>query len=172
MALKQINKHTNFKIRLGFVNAHIIGKLNYILPLYTQANKLMINKLHKVIMTAARCVIGNYCLRKSTIYILEKCGWLNINKMISNASLKFINNIIISKAPKAIYDLFKINRRSVVNINLRYIPKSKYHENAFLCKELKNYNNLPKTLKGLTNLKFKKSIKEYLKATTGTDTRD
>ena len=132
----------------------------------------MINKLHKVIMTAARSAIGNYCYRKSNMYILEKCGWLNINKMISSASLKLLNNIIINKEPKAIYDLFKINRRSVVDINLKYTPKTKYYENFFLCKELKIYNNLPKNLKGLTNSKFKKSIKEYLKATTGTDTRD
>ena len=43
--------------------------------------------------------------------------------MISNASLKLINNIITDKTPKAIYNLFKINRRSVVDIDLYYMPK-------------------------------------------------
>ena len=170
--IKQISKYTNFKTRLDFVNAHVIGKLTYILPLYSQANQIMTNKLHKVLMTAARCVIGNYCFKKSINYILSKCNWLNINKMISNASLKLINGIVIDKTPKAIYNLFKINRRAVVDINLKYIPKSKYYEQFFLYKELKNYNKLPQTLKGLSKFKFKKSIKEYLKSTTGADTRD
>ena len=92
--------------------------------------------------------------------------------MISYASLKLINSIIINKTPKAIYSLFNINRRSMVDINLKYIPKSKYHERFFLCKELKMYNKLPKTIKGLSKSKFKKSIKQHLKATTGADTRD
>ena len=105
------------------MNAHVIGKLTYLLPLYSQADKLMTNKLHKVVMTAARSAIGNQCFKKSISYILNKCNWLNINKMISNASLKLINNIITDKTPKAIYNLFKINRRSVVDIDLYYMPK-------------------------------------------------
>ena len=92
--------------------------------------------------------------------------------MISNASLTLINDIFINKTSKALYNLFKINKRSVVDINLKYMPKSKYYEKFFLCKELKHYNKLPKTLKGLSKQKFKMSIKEHLKTTTGTDTRD
>ena len=52
--IKQISKFTNFKTRLSFMNAHVIGKLNYILPMYAHANKILINKLHKIVTTAAR----------------------------------------------------------------------------------------------------------------------
>ena len=37
--IKAITKYTNFKTRLSFMNAHIIGKINYILPLYMHADQ-------------------------------------------------------------------------------------------------------------------------------------
>ena len=80
--LRKVKKYTDFKTRLKFINAHVIGKINYLLPLYMHSSKEQIAKMHKVIMTAARLAIGDYCFKKSEIYILNKCGWLNINKMI------------------------------------------------------------------------------------------
>lgn len=170
--LKKISKFTNFQTRLQFINAHVIGKLTYLLPLYSQADKPMLNKLHKILTTAARCAIGHYCFKKSITYMLNKCKWLEIDKMISYASLKLIHNIIINKMPKSIYDLFKINRRSVVDINLKYVPKTRNYKQFYICKELKNYNKLPQTLKGSNKFKFKISLKEHLKATSGSDSRD
>ena len=63
--LRQINKFTNFNTRQKFINGLVIGKLNYMLPLYANASKLNIQKLHKIVMTAARCVIGNYCFKQT-----------------------------------------------------------------------------------------------------------
>ena len=36
--LRQINKFTNFNTRQKFINGLVIGKLNYMLPLYTNAS--------------------------------------------------------------------------------------------------------------------------------------
>ena len=63
--------------------------------------------------------------------------------MISNDSLKLIHNIIINKTPKSIYNLFKINSRTVVDIRLNYMPKSRNYKQFYLCKELEKYNKLP-----------------------------
>ena len=37
--IKLITKYTKFKTRLDFLNANVIGKLNYMLPLYMHASK-------------------------------------------------------------------------------------------------------------------------------------
>ena len=80
--------------------------------------------------------------------------------MIMNASLNFIHSIVINKNPKSIYNLFKNaeNRRTIVAINTSYYPKSKVLKNFFMYKALKIYNNLPSSLRGLSQIKFKKTM--------------
>ena len=56
------------------MNAYVIGKLRYMLPLYTQANSDNINKIHKIIMRSARGAIGNYFCRFSITKILNICN--------------------------------------------------------------------------------------------------
>ena len=97
--LKKLTKFTNFKTRLNFVQAIVMGKINYLTPLFLNANKNQIDKIHKVQMTAARAAIGNYCFKKSKNYILKKCGWLNIDQIIHCSSIKTIHNIITYKTP-------------------------------------------------------------------------
>ena len=50
------------------MNAFVMGKLTYMLPLYMNAPSYLIDKLHKVVMTAARVAIGSYCPKKYNIY--------------------------------------------------------------------------------------------------------
>ena len=46
------------------MNGYVIGKLRYMLPLYTQANNNNnLNKIHKLIMRAAKSKIDNNCCR-------------------------------------------------------------------------------------------------------------
>ena len=69
--LRLIKQYTDFKTRLSFLNSFVIGKLNYMLPLYMNAPQFLVNKLHKVVMTSARLAIGSFCFKKSTEYILK-----------------------------------------------------------------------------------------------------
>ena len=170
--MKKLNKFTDFKTRLSFLNAYVIGKLNYILPIYMHANKKLKDKLHKVLMTAARCAIGNYCFRKSICYILNKCKWETIDNMILNASINLINKIIINKEPEQIYNLYTINRRSMVKIYPKYDPKGMVLKNFFIYKSLPTYNNIPKNVKNLSKNKFQAEIKYLIRNQTVSDTND
>ena len=67
-----ITPYTTFETRLNFFIAFVLGKLNYMLPIYSLAININYNKLHKIITTAARCAIGSYCFKKSIVYILKK----------------------------------------------------------------------------------------------------
>ena len=139
--LRKLSKYTDFKTRLKFVNAYILGKINYLTPLYLSANKQQIDKIHKVLMTSARTVIGNYCFRKSKKYILNKCGWIDIVKMIKCSAMKVIHNIVTLKTPLVIYDMFRINRRPNVAITTFYRPKTQKTENFYLYKGLNYITN-------------------------------
>ena len=83
--IRKLTKFTKFKTRLEFLNANVIGKLNYLLPLYSHSTRQLKNKMHKIIMTAARCAIGNYCFKKSVHYVLNKCG----NSLFVNGQILF-----------------------------------------------------------------------------------
>ena len=53
--LNRLNQYINFHTKLQFMNGYVIGKLRYMLPLYTQANNNNnLNKIHKLIMRAAK----------------------------------------------------------------------------------------------------------------------
>ena len=58
--LRQISRFLTFKNRLSFVKSFIIGKLIYAMPIYMGINTTLLQKVHKVIMTAARTAIGSY----------------------------------------------------------------------------------------------------------------
>ena len=92
--LNKIKRNTDFKTRLEFINAHVISRILYMLPTYMNATSEQKNKIHKVIMRAARMIIGSYCLMKSTTYIFGKCNWLTTNQMIEYAATKEVHKII------------------------------------------------------------------------------
>ena len=69
--IRKITHYTDFSTRLKFLNGYVIGTINYMLPIYANANQNNIGKLHKILITAARAAIGSYCFKKSITYILN-----------------------------------------------------------------------------------------------------
>ena len=73
-----------------------MGKLYYMVPIYSLANNNNLQKLHKVIMTAARAAIGNFCFRKSIQYILTKGKWFDIHDWILSSTLNTLHRTLHS----------------------------------------------------------------------------
>ena len=44
--IRTLTPYTNFNTRYKFLNAFVIGKLNYMVPIYSTATKDNLNKLH------------------------------------------------------------------------------------------------------------------------------
>ena len=124
--IRKLNKFTNVKSRLAFINGFILGKLSYMIPLYMNATGENITKLHRLLMAAARAAIGSYCCRKSISQILDKCNWLPIRNMIVFAAIKTIHKIVITNIPKSIRELIKNARKMRKNqmMSPAYIPKN------------------------------------------------
>ena len=164
--LRNIQHLTNFNTRLAFLNATVIGKLNYLLPLYLHGTKENILKLHKIIMASARLAIGHYGCKLNITKILDKCKWLKIESMMVMASLKFIHKITLSQKPKVIANKFKNikNKRKVCELIPLYIPRLKNFKKFYLIKATKIYNKLPQHFKTMSKNMFKKSIKTWIKS--------
>ena len=167
--------HTDFKTRLNLINAYIIGKLNFMLPIYSIADKSNMNKLHKIITTSARTAIGSYCFKKSVKYMLNKCKWLDIRSMIQYSNLSLIHKTLNNKSPKNIYEIFfrKIDRTRVSkNITLKYIPKTEKMNRFFVYKYTKIYNGLDDYVKIMKIKGFKNEIKAQLMYNPVNDSND
>ena len=80
--IKKVTKYTDQGSRLRFINAHVLGKLGYMLPILSSANTRQMNKVHKLVMFSARTIIGDYCFKKSINYILGKIKWMTAKNMI------------------------------------------------------------------------------------------
>merc|ERR1712240_567847 len=147
--IRKLTKYTNFHTRLQFVYAVVIGKLIYCLPLYTQANKNQISKIHKVIMTSARAIIGSFCFKKSTKYILDKTKLLSGENMIKYTSIKYLHKIMADNKIQSILSLYKQQNRRKNDHKLRciYKPKTKKMESHVIYKGAQLLNNLPIEMK-------------------------
>merc|ERR1711942_143114 len=96
-SIKILSKYTNIKTRLKFINAHMLGKLLYMLPLISSVNKEQLKKVHNLIMFSARTIIGNYCFKVSCKKILEQINWLSSNQLIEWSIIKSIHKILYYK---------------------------------------------------------------------------
>ena len=134
------------------------------LPLYNNVPEYLNNKLHKILMKAARAAIGDYCFKKSTSYILGKCKWMRIKDMITYSSLVFINNVIKNKKPKSILNIYKTNRfiRHKAEISNTNIPKNKKYSTFFLQQHTTTYNKIPSEMKEKSIKTFKKELKLWI----------
>ena len=115
-------------------------------------------------MRAARNTIGNYCYKKSCSYILNKCQWLSIEKMVSYSGICFIYKIIANKEPNSMLSMFKTkkSKRNISKWYTAYQPKTKLMQNFIIYKSLANIYSLPKDIQNCKQSTFKSRLKKYL----------
>ena len=172
--IRTLTPYTNFSTRYKFLNAFVIGKLNYMVPIFSTATKDNLNKLYKIIMTAARAAIGDYCFKKSTQYILNKCKWFDINDLITFSSLNTIHKILHYKKPISLVSLFRSSakERKAKTVTTNYLPLTTKMSNFYIYKYSKIYNSLDKTLTDKKTKGFKNELKLMIRAGTLNDTMD
>ena len=143
-------------------------------PIYSISTQLNIQKLHKIIMTAARAEIGNFCFKKSISYILSKCDWFDISDLIKYSSLNIIHKIQKLKKPQSLVSYFRTSNkdRKVKSVTTKYIPLSVKMNNFYIYKYSKIYNSLDTYIKEKSIKGFKNEINHMMRAGTIPDTMD
>ena len=168
--IRKIKNFTTMITRMKMANAVIIGKLNYMMPTYTNLTEMQRQKLHVVLMKAAKATIGLPCYRWSNQRILETIGWIPLKEMIEKAKLKVLHNILITKQPTMLYNQLKIPERRTKAITVRYNIRKEKLKKFFLTTTIETYNKLPVLMKNLDQRRFKKAItkkfnKEFITTT-------
>ena len=156
----KVKQFTNFQTRLQIVNAVVISKISYMLPLYSNCSRDQLNKLNKLIMKAARFAIGNYCFKRSISFILNACSFVSVNRMIVNSALKVIQKTIYTAQPRPIHNFFDIGTRKAAPISTKYAPGSKLLKQFYPYKYIHTYNSIPRNLKDVPCKKFKHNLKK------------
>ena len=78
-SIKMLSKYTDINTRLKFINAHMLSRLLYMLPLISSANNEQFKKIHNLIMFSARTIIGNYCFKVSCKKYLNRLIGFHLN---------------------------------------------------------------------------------------------
>ena len=156
----------NFSKQLA--NAILISKLNYNIEVWGDTSLSNLNKIDKIMLNAAKLVLGNKCLGRTNKWIMDNMKWTKTKEKYENAMTNSIYKTINSKN----YHYFKNYLTS--NRNVRQISQNKvghhdqsmghhiFTQRTFLYKSINLYNGLPRnlTLIKKTNL-FKKWSKRY-----------
>ena len=80
--LKTLGKCSTMKIRLQLANTAFMGRLNYMLPTYTNLTTIQYSKIHAVMMRMAKWTKGEYVPRERNSTILKALNWLPLKQMI------------------------------------------------------------------------------------------
>ena len=79
VSLSKISKYCRQKTIVGFIQAYVIGKLNYRVSAYMSSPAYQLSKLDKVIVRAARISVGAFKAQKmSNDKLLAECGFRSI----------------------------------------------------------------------------------------------
>ena len=139
----------------------MLSKLYYMMPLLSAVNKDQLQKLHKLIMFAARTIIGNYCFKISCKNILKQINWLSANQLLKWSIIKSIQKIIYNKNPVNLYDYFKVNKRQCARLAPKNYPKTKFSREFYMFKGIELYNSFPTDLTKCKPSDFKKRGLKY-----------
>ena len=126
------------------------------------------NKIDKIVIEAAKTVMGNEKFGRSNAWILKQMKWLNAEKSYENATQNYIYKMINSDNDHYFKEYLTQNR----NIRNRSQNKLGHHDpimgqstftqKSFLYRSINLYNNLPKNLTLIkTQPNFKKWLKKY-----------
>jgi len=86
-------------MRKIFSPSSIIPVFNYVQALLINSNDHQLKNMQTLLMRVARSTIGHPCFKWSTKKILNRCGWMSIQNMITNSSLTFLHKIFFEKLP-------------------------------------------------------------------------
>ena len=154
-------KYMNEKTRRAFVNSHVMGRLQYNMPLIAAGTQTQRDRVVKVINRAARFIRDDYCFRESISSIMRSVNWKMPNDIIDESSAKFIQKILYAEEPIDIFRQIKMPRtRACVNPVMDKPAKSVRRANTIIHKSLFNYNRIPPEIRHENPNKFKQKLKK------------
>ena len=161
--LKTLGRCSTMKIRLQLSNAAFMGRLNYMLPTYTNLTSIQYAKIYTIMMKTARWTKGEHVQRERNSTVLKTLNWLPLKEMIKVSGIKVMHSIIQTREPKYLHAMLRIPRRKMAQIGMTKYAKKQKLSKSMMYMTLKEYNNLPEQLKLTEKEKFKPRVNTYFR---------
>ena len=116
VSLAQISKYCKQKSIAQFIQAYVIGKLNYMVSAYLSSPAYQLSKIDKVIVRAAWMSVGAFKARRmSNKQVIAECGFRTIQAYMQISGLNFFHKMVRNKKPEILYNKLKIPSRQCKN---------------------------------------------------------
>ena len=147
--------------RKSYVYAHIVSRINYILPFVAGHNKYIHKKIMDIWVMAAKFVYGKNTRKLKHEVLFERVGFPRYCDLIECAAANWMQKIIYTLEPKMITELVKFPRsRSICKISPKTKPNSARFKRTAINSAISCLNKADLKLTGLPPDKFKKGLKQ------------
>ena len=150
-------------------NCLLISKINYHIEIWGNTSKINRKKIERIMIKAAKIVLGRKSLGRTDEWLLREMKWLKIEKMYENQLQNFIYKIMNSENQHYFNYYMKKKNRSIrikaqnkVGHHDGIMGQSIYSQQSILYQSVQIYNKLPKELTLIKKQHlFKKWVKRF-----------
>ena len=161
-SLKFLAKNIPRKCKIMLASGLILGKINYLLPVYGGTQPKYLKKIQIIMNNAVRWAIGAQKRTKSKD-LMEAANWLDIHEMIRLQTLTITWKTLYLNQPQHLDE--NIYRDPNNNLYTTQ-PRLMNTESNLRWRMCKEWNLLPTELKTIQSLpRFKSRVKTWLKST-------
>ena len=147
--------------RKSYVYAHIVSRINYILPFVAGHNKSIHKKIMDIWVMVAKFIYGKNTRKLSHIKLFERVGFPRYSDLIECAAANWMQEIIYTLEPEMTTDIVKFPRsRSICKISPKIKPNSTRFKRTAINSAIACLNKADIRLTGLPPAKFQKGLKK------------
>ena len=158
--LKYLGKNLPQKSKLILANSLLIGKINYLLPVYGGAPAKYLKKIQCVMNNAVRFITGAR-KRDKTATLMNSVNWLNIGEMMTFHTLTFTWKTLHLNTPRHIAENIYWETDNTIYTR---IPRLKHSSSSLRWRMCQNWNSLPLELRSINSFpRFKSNVKKWIK---------
>ena len=166
-AMKTLSRVTNFQSRKLLANGIFMSKLSYLITIWSNCSKELLNSIQIVQNRAAR-VVTNRDWREGSQEILKQVGWLSVYQLSFYFKVLQVHQIRINKQPEKLFNMmnweytYSTRQAKKGLVKPIGIPKLKISKGSFRWQAAEFYNKLPTELLEIQDVRqFKRNVKVW-----------
>ena len=159
--IKYVAKNIPKRSKILLINGLVIGKMNYLLPLFGGTHKKYLDKLQIILNNCARFILKAGKIKKSK-ELMNELGWMNIGERIMMQTLVMTWKVRWLKTPQHLADRIVI--KPDMSLSTSH-PRLQNSERSLRWRMCEYWNLPPRELQELQSLpRFKAKVRRWIKA--------
>ena len=168
-AIKMLSKVTSFQSKKLLANGIFMSKLSYLITVWSNCTKDLINSIQIVQNRAAR-IVTNRDWREGSEEILKQIGWLSVHQLSFYYKVLQLHQIKINKEPEMLYNMmnweYKYATRQATRSEVKPIgiPRLQIAKESFRWKAAQLYNSIPTNITDIQEIRnFKTVVTKWIR---------